>query len=121
MGISQESSQYHTQDYGNDEELEEMFRRNVDSNVTNDVDENKTELNAYSVLMPLFKELMVVYQGNCTMGDLLADQNFFNKQIGVMKQRVNEKKMIPSNESNHFISSNVVCSKKRKSHGTKHM
>ena len=98
-----------------------MFRRNVYSNVLNDNEVNKTELNVYSVLMPFFKELLGVYQGNCKMGDLQVVQAYFNKIIGIMKQRVNEKKMLPSIGGSPFISTNVVCSKKRKSHGTKCM
>ena len=121
MGLLQETSQYNTQEDGNDEELEEMFRRIVESNVANEGDVNKTQLNAYEVLMPFFKELVGIYQGNCEMGDLLAVQGFFNQQIGIMKRRVNAKRNIASNESDQFMSSNIVCSKKRKSHGTKYM
>ena len=64
--------------------------------------------------MPFLKEMIGVYQGNCNMGDLKLVQYFFNNQVGMMKSRINEKQVVSSNSGNHFISSNVVCTKKIK-------
>ena len=61
MGISQEIRQYRTQDTSNSGELEDVFRRDVKSNVLNYVDVNKKYLNAYAVMMILFKETVGVY------------------------------------------------------------
>ena len=82
MGLSQETSQYNTQDDGNDEKLEENFRRNVESNVANEGDVNKTQLNAYAVLMPFPRNSWVYIKAIAKWGICLPSNVFsINKLV----------------------------------------
>ena len=95
-------------DNSNNEELEEICRHNVESNMLNDIDINKTELNAYVALMPFFKEILCIYQGNCNLENLKLVEAYFDKQVGLMKNKINDNRKCPSNLGHNYISSHII-------------
>ena len=78
--------------------------------------------NVYSQLIISFKEVVNVYEGNCNKEDVELILNFFQTKVGEMKSRdsnaLNEKN--DDNTVREFVNYNVVCSKKRKTHGVKY-
>ena len=104
--------------YLSDDEIVNPFVRNgltIDK-ALEDLPIGNIELDPYSYLIQSFKELTNVYKGNATSEDLQEVQRFFSEKVGCMKKKINgEKKPVGT-----IVSCNVKCSKRRKTHGTKH-
>ena len=77
----------------------------------------KNPVEPYSYLIQSFKELTNVYKGNATPDDLIIIKDFLEEKIADMKKRLNGEN-IPVGR---IVSSNAKCSKRRRTHGNKHM
>ena len=78
--------------------------------------------NVYSQLITSLKEVVNVYEGNCNKEDVELILNFSQTKVGEMKSRVNNAINEKNNDNTvrEFVNCNVVCSKKRKTHGVKY-
>ena len=72
----------------------------------------------YSFLIASFKELTSIMDGNCEKNDIIHVHSFIHEQIGAFKNKISiEQNLIPTTGPSTYISSNVLSSKKRKTHG----
>ena len=110
--------------FENDEELLQNFMNN-DAVIAETIEQNPQNgsiMDVYPRLIASFKELCNIYRGNCTEDDITEMKSILLKKIAEMKARVfQENKGLSQDDVplGNIVSSNVPCSKRRKTHGNK--
>ena len=92
-----------------------QFQSSIDHAVYTEQRSSSSTFDPYPYLIQSFKDMVNTFKNDCTAGDLLEIKLFFQTKTADMKKQIENLRKEKNNNSelNTFISSGVVCEKRR--------